>query len=116
MLLLLALIAASPAAAEPARGGWSSPGRADYARPDYGRVGPAPLYYSSGSFVVIPAPGPHSYRYANGVRVWYGTVPMLAPVLTSGAVVAQGPAVMAPASPGPRAYRAPSGVRVWYGQ
>lgn len=116
LLFLLALAAASPAVAEPQHGSWSEPGRADYARSDYGRAGPAPLYYASGSFVVIPARGARSYRYSNGVRVWYGTVPTLAPVLTSSAIVPQGPAVEAPISPGPRLYRAANGVRVWYGQ
>jgi hypothetical protein len=116
MLCTLALLSLSPPMARAQPAGWMQMGRADYPRPDLGRSGPVPVYYSSGSYVVIPAPGPHSFRYANGVRVWYGTAPMLAPVLTTGAVVPQGPAVRAPMSPGPRVYRTVSGVRVWYGQ
>ncbi len=112
----LALVMALPAVAQARPAGWLQMGRADYPRADYGRAGPAPLYYAPGAYVMYAAPGVHLYRYTNGVRVWYGTVPAFAPVLTTGAIVQHGPAIMAPPSPGPRVYRTPSGVRVWYGQ
>ena len=113
-LLVLMVLAPAPAHAQPA--GWRQMGRADYPRADYGRSGKAPIYYAPGAYVMYAAPGIHLYRYANGVRVWYGIVPAFAPVLTSGAFVQQGPAIMAPPSPGPRVYRTASGVSVWYGQ
>lgn len=116
LLCVLALMALSPALAQAQPAGWQQMGRADYPRPDYGRSGPAPVYYAPGAYVMYAAPGVHSYRYANGVRVWYGVVPAFAPVLTTGAVIQYGPPIMAPPSPGPRVYRTPSGVRVWYGQ
>ena len=114
LLCLLALLAASPALAQTRHVGWTNAGQASYARSDYGRAGPAPQYYAPGTAVTIVAPGAHSY-VTHGVRVWYGTVLELAPVLRTGAGAAQGPAMMAPASPGPRVYRHASGVRVWYG-
>jgi len=116
LLCLLALLTLSPALAQARPAGWVQMGHADYPRADYGRSGPAPLYYAPNTYTLYTPPGAHSYRYANGVRVWYGSVTMLAPVLTTGAIVPEGPAVMAPASPGPRIYRSASGVRVWYGQ
>ncbi|MBS0386615.1 MAG: hypothetical protein JSS00_14830 [Proteobacteria bacterium] len=116
LLGLLAMIVLAPAAAQARPAGWLELGRADYPRADYGRSGPTPLYYAPDSYVMYAPPGPHSYRYRNGVRVWYGAIPAFAPVLTTGASVRQGPAVAAPASPGPRVYRAPNGVRIWYGQ
>jgi len=112
--LALLVAAAAPAMAKP-RTGWISLGGANYARADYNRAGPAPLYYAPGTAVVVAAPGPHSYRYANGVRVWYGTLLQVAPVLTTGPVATHGPALRAPESPGPRVYRHANGVRVWYG-
>jgi len=114
LLCLLALLAAPSAMAQTRHAGWENVGQAGYARSDYGRAGPSPQYYAPGTAVTIVAPGPHTY-VTRGVRVWYGTVLELAPVLTAGAVAMQGPAIMAPASPGPRVYRHASGVRVWYG-
>jgi hypothetical protein len=108
-------VASSPAMAQTRGAGWQDMGHADYARPDYGRAGPAPRYYAPGAGVLVAAPGAHTYRYANGVRVWYGTVLELVPVLTTGPVTANGPALRAPDSPGPRVYHAANGVRVWYG-
>lgn len=116
ILCLLALMVSVPAAAQARGEAWSNAGRADYARPDYGSSGPAPAYYAPGAYVMYMAPGPHSYRYQNGVRVWYGSVPAFAPVLTTTAVVQQQPALAMPPSPGPRVYRAANGVRIWYGQ
>lgn len=115
LVCLLVLMTASPAMARTAHSGWATQGQSNYARGDYGRAGPAPHYYAQGTGQVVVSPGPHSYRYANGVRVWYGTVLQVVPVLTTGAVASNGPAVRAPDSPGPRMYRHPSGVQVWYG-
>jgi hypothetical protein len=95
--------------------GWLDMGRANYSRDDYSRAGPTPRYYAPNTFVTVALPGPHTYTYANGVRVWYGTVVTLVPVATTSALISQGAAIAAPASPGPRVYRTAGGVRVWYG-
>ena len=115
LVCVLTLLAASPAAAQSQGAGWVEVGRPNYERGDYGRAGPTPRFFAPNTFVQFAAPGPHTYSYSSGTRVWYGSVPEFAPVLTNAPTVAQGPAVAAPASPGPRLYRHPSGVRVWYG-
>lgn len=116
LIFVLALVVASPAAAQTRGTGWVEVGRASYERSDYGRSGPTPRFFAPNSFVKFSTPGPHTYRYASGIRVWYGSVPEFAPVLTNAPVASpQGTPVAAPASPGPRVYRHPSGVSVWYG-
>lgn len=116
LFCLLVLMASSPAGAQTRNAGWLEVGRANYPRTDYGGSGPIPRYFAPNSYAMFAAPGPHTYTYRNGVRVWYGSVPAFAPVVTSAPVLlSQAPAVAAPASPGPRVYRYPSGVRVWYG-
>ena len=116
LLCLLALMVSSPAVAQARHAGWLEVGRPNYPRADYGRSGPTPRYFAPNSYVTFVAPGPHTYTYRNGVRVWYGSVTAFAPVLTTTpGLISQGPAVAAPASPGPRVYRYPNGVRVWYG-
>lgn len=115
LLCLLVLMASSPAVARTRHAGWLEIGRPDYPRPDYSSAGPRPLYFAPNSYATFVAPGLHTYTYPNGTRVWYGSVPAFAPVLTTTPVLSQGPAVAAPASPGPRVYRYPNGVRVWYG-
>jgi hypothetical protein len=68
------------------------------------------------AYAPYAATGAHTYRYNNGVRVWYGSVPAYAPVLANASIIAPaGPAITATASPGPRLYVHPNGVRVWYG-
>jgi hypothetical protein len=115
--LIALLCLATPALARPHHGAWSEAGRPSYARPDYGAAGPAPIYLAPNAYVEYAAPGAHFYTYRNGVRVWYGSAPAFAPVLTTGAtLLPQGPPVKAPASPGPRLYRDARGVRAWYGQ
>lgn len=117
LVLALALLASTPAAAQTRNPGWAEVGRASYERTDYGRSGPTRTYYAPGSFVIYSTPGPHTYANANGTRVWYGSTPTLAPVLTTAPVaLPQGPALRAPASPGPRVYVNSNGVRIWYGQ
>lgn len=94
---------------------WVEVGRANYSRPGYGPSGPAPVYFAPGAYVAYAPPGPHIYEYPSGVRVWYGSVPAFAPVLTSAPLVAQGAPVAAPRSPGPRVLVYANGARVWYG-
>jgi hypothetical protein len=114
--LIALMCLASPALARTQHGHWSEAGRPSYGRPDYGAAGPAPIYFAPNAYVEYTAPGVHAYAYRNGVRVWYGSVPAFAPVLTTSATVAQGAAVKATPSPGPRLYRDARGVRAWYGQ
>ena len=116
LCLLAMIVTALPAHGQTARPGWSAPGVASYGRPDYGPRGPTPIYLAANAYVRFTPAGPHSFRYRNGVRAWYGAVDAFASVLTTGALVAQGPAVAAPASPGPRLYRRGDGMRLWYGQ